>query len=70
MTIQLEYINHFFQLFPIMLALYLMLLIICNALNYASIIGWSLLIIVKHMVQMYADYVHSYSCDNKYTKHF
>ena len=47
-----------------------MLLIICNALNYASIIGWSLLIIVKHIVLMYADYIHSYSCDNKYTKHF
>ena len=47
MTIQLEYISHllqFFKIFPIMLALYLMLSLTYYAQNYAGIINWSLII--------------------------
>ena len=46
MTIQLEYINYLLQfskIFPIMLALCLMLSMTYYAQNYAGIIGWSLL---------------------------
>ena len=45
MTVQLENINHLLQfskVFPIMLALCLMLLMTYYAQNYAGIIGWSL----------------------------
>ena len=45
MTVQLEYINHLLQfskIFPIMLALCLMLSVTYYAQNYAGIIGWSL----------------------------
>ena len=47
MTVQLEYINHllqFFKIFPIMLALRLMLSVTYYAQNYVGIIGWSLFI--------------------------
>ena len=46
MTIQLEYINYLLQfskIFPIMLALCLMLSLTYYAQNYAGIIGWSLI---------------------------
>ena len=45
MNVQLEYINHllqFLKMYPIMLALCLMLSVTCYAQNYADIIGWSL----------------------------
>ena len=44
MNFQLEYINHLLQIFPIMLALYLMLSVTYYTKNYAGIIGWSLTI--------------------------
>ena len=47
MTVQLEYINcllKFSKIFPIMLALCLMLSVTYYAQNYAGIISWSLLI--------------------------
>ena len=43
MTVQLEYINHLLKIFPIMLALCLMLSVTYYAQNYAGIIGWSLI---------------------------
>ena len=52
MTVQLQCINllccNFSKIFPIMLALCLMLLVTYYAQNYAGIIGWSLLI--KHFL--------------------
>ena len=47
MTVQLEYINHLLQfskVFPIMLALYLMLSVTYYAQSYAGIMGWSLIL--------------------------
>ena len=49
MTIQLEYINHLLQFFPIMLALCLMLSVTCYAQHYAGIIGWSLITASKDL---------------------
>ena len=62
LTVLLEYIDHFatifhkcmnssiyvFYIFPIILALYLMLLMTYYTQNYACIIGWSLF--VKHVI--------------------
>ena len=43
MIVQLEYINHLSEIFPIMLALCSMLSVTYYAQNYAGIIGWSLM---------------------------
>ena len=52
MTVQLEYIN---QIFPIMLALCLMLSVTYYAQNYAGIIGWSLIIKPDDRVYLVSD---------------
>ena len=56
MTIQLEYINYLLQfskIFPIMLALCLMLSLTYYAQNYAGIIGWSLPVAVAFVTRCF-----------------